>query len=77
MALTLKVTKFINKGPSPISPLDYLFQVEYHNFTIPNPPTQSVSFSIARTDADEGSALQDAVDTALGSLGTDEVDWTK
>ncbi len=77
MALVYKVTKFINKGNSPTTPSDYLFAVEYHDFTLPTPPTQTVQFTIAKSNASDSGSLMDSVDTALGSLGTNEVDWSK
>jgi len=77
MALAYKATKFINKGSSPTSTDEYLMQVEFHNFTIPNPPTQSLTYTVDKDQAGDAGTHMDLIDNALALLGSNEMDWTK
>lgn len=77
MALVYKVTKITNKGQSPLSPLDFAFNVDYYNFTETNPPILTLALSVSKANSVEGGSLMDAIDAAFALLGANEVDWSK
>lgn len=76
MAAIYKCTRITNLGLNPDLPGYYLVKTDYINPTIPSPPVQFVTVSIATADVVNDEETKGIIDAQLALLGGDTIDWT-
>jgi hypothetical protein len=76
MADVYKCTKITNTGESLFSSDAYRFKVDYTDPTTTPPTPGSVVFDLSKNNSTIINEIQDACDTMLLLLGTNEMDWS-
>jgi len=76
MADVYKCTKITNTGESLFSSDSYRMKVDYTDPTTVPPTPGSVTFDISKNNSTVINEIQDACDTQLLLLGTNEMDWS-
>jgi len=73
---TLKATKAIIGDPKSSDPTKVWVRIDYVNPGTVPPTPGSVAVLMLLVDVDDPSNIQSAIDTQLGLLGSNAVDWS-